>query len=110
MVAVELRIQRPDSNYAEWEAVAVLRADGEQVEVEGDSDKFDLTLPAVSLTTGKQVRYEDDPEDWARSLPTVYHAPDFEAVVVHDTAPPKSVVLEREHVVVEETIERHAVR
>lgn len=109
MVTVEIRVQHFDSDHVAWETIARLHADGQQVEMEGDIDRFDLELPVVSLTAGTQIRYEDDPEEWARSLPTVYHAPDFEAVVVADTAPPKTVVVEREHVVVEETTERHAV-
>lgn len=109
MVVVELREQRAESGHVEWETVAVLHVDGERVEIDGDGAKIDRSLPALSLTTGKQIRFDEDPEEWARSLPTVFHAPDFEAVVVQDTAPPKVMILERQSVAVEETSERHAV-
>lgn len=109
MVVVELREQRAESGHVEWETVAVLHVDGESVEIDGDGTKIDRSLPALSLTTGKQILFGEDPEEWARSLPTVFHAPDFEAVVVQDTAPPKTMILERQSAVVEETSERHAV-
>ncbi|MDP9385844.1 MAG: hypothetical protein M3P50_11550 [Actinomycetota bacterium] len=80
----------------------MLRVDGGHVAIEGDEGRLDRSLPALSLSTGKQVRFEDDPEDWARSLPTVLHAPDFEAVVVEDSSPPKTPIHEREPVAVEE--------
>lgn len=109
MVVVELREQRLESDHLEWETVAVIRVDGETVEVKGDEARIDRSLPALSLSTGKQIRFEDDPEEWARSLPTVFHAPDFEAVVVEDTAPSKTMILERQSVAVEDSAAPHVV-
>jgi hypothetical protein len=108
MVTVELRSQPVESDHLGWETIAVLRADGEQVEIQGDADKLDRSLPVISLTTGRQLRYEDNPEDRARSLPTLYHAPDFMAVVVEDSDPSSTPVVEREDVSVDETSRHHA--
>ena len=44
-------------------------------------------MPVLSLRTGQRVRFEDDPEEWARNLPTVFHAPDLVVVVIEDDNP-----------------------
>jgi hypothetical protein len=100
MVTVELRAQHVERDDVEWETIAVLRANGRQVEVTGDAGRLDRSLPVISLTSGRRLRYEDDPEEWARSLPTVYHAPDFLAIVVEDSDPPASPFIERQQVIV----------
>jgi hypothetical protein len=100
MVTVELRAKHIGSDRLEWETISVLRADERHVELTGDADKLDRSLPVISLTSGRRLHYEDDPEEWARSLPTVYNAPDLLAVVVEDTDPPASRLIERERVVV----------
>lgn len=110
MVTVELRSQPAESDHVEWETIAVLHVDGQRVDVSGDADRLDRSLPVISLTTGRRLRYEDDPEDWARSLPTVYHAPDFMAVVVEDSDPPAAPAVEREDVFVRETSHHPAAR
>lgn len=85
-----------------------LQVDGAHITLQGDPTKLDRSLPVLSLSTGEQIRFEDDPEEWARSLPTVLHAPDFEAAVVHDTDPPKTPVVERQSVAVDEIPAPHA--
>lgn len=110
MVNVEIRSQYVESAHVEWETIVLLRVDGQQVEVSGDAGRLDRSVPVISLKTGRRLRYEDDPEDWARSLPTVYHAPDFMAVVIEDTDPPSAPVVERKDVVVDETSHHPAAR
>lgn len=110
MVTVELRTQHVESNHVEWETIASLHVDGSHVHVEGDVDKLDRSLPVISLTSGHRLQYEDDPEEWARSLPTLYHAPDFMAVVVEDSDPPETLAVEREDVHVDETSHHAAAR
>jgi hypothetical protein len=110
MVTVELRSQPVESDHVEWETIAVLRVDGTNAEVQGDADRLDRSLPVISLTSGRHLHYEDDPEEWARSLPTVYHAPDFMAVVVEDSDPPATPPVAREDVFVDETSHHHAAR
>lgn len=110
MVNVEIRSQDVESAHVEWETIVVLRVDGQHVEVSGDAGGFDRSLPVISLTTARRLRYEDDPEDWARGLPTLYHAPDFMAVVVEDSDPPAAPAVEREDVVLDETPHRPAAR
>src|SRR5215207_11270192 len=87
MVSIELRTQSVESNSVEWETIVLLLADGGHIEVEGDAASLDLSVPVISVTSGSRLYCEDDPEEWARSLPTVYHAPDFMGVVVDDTDP-----------------------
>jgi hypothetical protein len=110
MVTVELRSQPAESDHVEWETIAVLHVDGQRVDVSGDADRLDRSLPVISLTTGRRLRFEDDREDWARSLPTLYHAPDFMAVVVEDSDPPSAPDVEREDVALDETSHHPAAR
>lgn len=110
MVTVELRTQHVESDHVEWETIVSLRVDGSHVHVEGDGDKLDRSLPVISVTSGRRLQYEDDPEEWARSLPTLYHAPDFMAVVVDDSDPPEAPAVEREDVRVAETSHHPATR
>jgi len=106
MVSIELRTQSVESNSVEWETIVLVLADGGHIEVEGDAASLDLSVPVISVTSGSRLYCEDDPEEWARSLPTVYHAPDFMAVVVDDTDPPATREREREYVSVPETSHR----
>lgn len=86
MIEIELRTPErdPRTHEVRWTPLARLRVAGRTFEVEGDDRILDFSLPVPSLRTGEIVRFEDDPEEWARNLPTVYHAPDLVVAVIDD--------------------------
>lgn len=89
---IELELRTPQAGFAAgheviWEAVTRLRVAGRVHEVSGEERLIDFSMPVLSLRTGQQVRFEDDPEEWARNLPTVFHAPDLVVVVIEDDNP-----------------------
>lgn len=90
MIELELRTPQAGvaaSHEAIWEPVARLRVEGHVHEVSGEQRLIDFSMPVLSLRTGQQIRFEDDPEEWARNLPTVFHAPDLVVVVIEDDNP-----------------------
>jgi hypothetical protein len=90
MIELELRTPQAGaaaSHEAVWEAVARLRVAGHVHEVSGEERLIDFSMPVLSLRTGQQIRFEDNPEEWARNLPTVFHAPDLVVVVIEDDNP-----------------------
>jgi hypothetical protein len=90
MIELELRTPQAGvaaSHEAIWEPVARLRVEGHAVEISGEERLIDLGMPVLSLRTGQQIRFEDDPEEWARNLATVFHAPDLVVVVIEDDNP-----------------------
>ncbi len=105
MIELELRTPRAGAatnHEAIWEPVARLRVEGRAVESSGEERLLDFSMPVLSLRTGQQLRFEDDPEEWARNLATVFHAPDLVVVVIEDDNPiPQQLLsteLEREPV------------
>ena len=94
MVIVELQTPVVDreTETVEWKSLVVLRVDGHQHEIEGDEGILDLALVITSLSTGEPITFDQAPDDWARSLPGAYRAPDLLATVVHDDDPSVSDV------------------
>jgi hypothetical protein len=89
MVEIEIRtpVYNEESEQIEWEALAVLRADGDELTAVGN--KAVVTPgPVVSVTTGESVHPEDNAEDWARSLPDAFRSGDLVAIVIRDDDPP----------------------
>jgi hypothetical protein len=89
---IELELRTPTAGTAasrevSWEPVARLRVTGHVHEVSGEERLIDFSMPVLSLRTGQQIRFEDDPEEWARNLPTIFHAPDLVVVVIDDDNP-----------------------
>ncbi len=91
MVEVEIRTPTYDeeSQTISWHAVALLRAEGEEITVYGDDHTILQFIPVMSITHGKTITAEDDVEEWARSLPYAYRSGDLVAVVLHDDDPPE---------------------
>jgi hypothetical protein len=105
---IELELRTPQAGLAAdhevvWEAVARLRVAGHVHEVSGEERLIDFSMPVLSLRTGQRIRFEDDPEEWARNLPTVFHAPDLVVVVIEDDNPIPANLLHPD-------VERQAVR
>jgi hypothetical protein len=89
MIEIELRTPQtdPESHETAWRPVVRMRVAGGVPEASGDDRILDFTMPVPNLRTGTSVRFEDDPEEWARNLGTVYHAPDLVVVVIEDDNP-----------------------
>jgi hypothetical protein len=88
---VELQIRSPvlndETNEVEWTVRTQLRVSGEIVEVEGDEQLIDFSVPVVSLRTGELLLFEKDREEWARNLPNAYRAGDYVVEVFQDDDP-----------------------
>jgi hypothetical protein len=88
---VELQIRSPSLNEEtreiEWVVLTRLRVAGEVVEVEGDDQLVDFSVPVVSLRTGELLLFEKDREEWARNLPNAYRAGDYVVEVFRDDDP-----------------------
>lgn len=89
MIEIELRTPQddPQGGGTAWRPIVRMRVVAGESEVTGDERILDFTMPVPNLRTGKSVRFEDDPEEWARNLGTVYHAPDLVVVVIEDDNP-----------------------
>lgn len=97
MVSVELHENvQTQHGHGEWRTVASLEVDGSQYNVRDPDHRLDMSLSVIS--GGRRLLFADDPEEWARRLPSAYHAPDLYAVVVHDDNPPAEVEVERRNV------------
>lgn len=97
MIEIELRTPQRDERTDEvrWTPVARLRVAGQTSEVDDPAQILDFTLPVPSLRTGEIVTFDDDPEEWARNLATVYHAPDLVVAVIDDDNPIPAEALHR---------------
>lgn len=94
MVVVEIRtpIYDEESSHITWQGLALVKADGQDLDIYGDANLVAADEPGVlDLATGKQLLSNEDPEAWARNLPAAYRAGDLVAVVVLDTDPPEDV-------------------
>jgi hypothetical protein len=89
MVEVEIRtpIYDEESQEIVWRPLALVRADGDDLEVFGDGSCVPLD-PVVSMSSGKSVEAADNPEEWARNLPYAYRSGDLAAVIRRDDDPP----------------------
>ena len=89
MIEIELRTPQtdPTNRTTTWRPIVHMRVFGGVPEVSGEDRILDFSMPVPNLRTGTSVRFEDDPEDWARNLGTVYHAPDLVVVVIEDDNP-----------------------
>jgi hypothetical protein len=89
MVEVEIRIQsyNEETQQIEWHVRALVRADGNSLDVYGDASLVPDDA-VVSVSTGSQVHPGDDPEDWTRNLPYAYRSGNPVAVIRHDDNPP----------------------
>jgi hypothetical protein len=89
MIELELlttqRHARPKSNV--WVSVASLSANGSSYTVRDPMGLVDLTLKAPSPRHPKPIAFEEDQEEWIRTLPLVYNAPDLMPTVLQDTNP-----------------------
>jgi hypothetical protein len=88
MVEVEIRapIHNEESETIEWVPLALVRADGGDLEIYGE-----IAVPpdpVMSIATGKPVEQANDPEEWARNLPGAYRSGDLAAVILRDDNPP----------------------
>lgn len=90
MVEIEIRtpIYNEESEQIEWKALAVIRADSDQLIAVGDKSVV-MPGPVLSVTTGETVDPRDNPEEWARSLPDAFRAGDLVAVVIRDEDAPR---------------------
>jgi hypothetical protein len=75
------------SNEVEWAVLGSVRVSGESIELEGDDNLIDFSIPVVSLRTGELVLFEQDREEWARNLPNAYRAGDYVVEVYRDDEP-----------------------
>jgi hypothetical protein len=92
MVVVEIRtpIYDEESSEITWRGLALVKADGQSLDIYGDADLVAVDEPGIlDLATGKQLLASENPEVWARNLPAAFRAGDFVAVVVLDTDPPE---------------------
>ncbi len=91
MVAVEIRtpVYDEESNKVTWHGRAIVRAEGETLDIYGDHEVIDAGISIVDPQTGRSIRGMEDPEAWARSLPCAYRSGDLIAVVLVDTDPPE---------------------
>jgi hypothetical protein len=89
MIEIELRTPQddPQDHTTSWRPIVHMRVQGGVAEVSGERDVLDFNLPVPNLRTGASVLFEEDPEEWARNLGTVYHAPDLVVVVIDDDNP-----------------------
>jgi hypothetical protein len=93
MVVVEIcaPIYDEESNQIESRMRALVKAEGEDLEITGDANVLgDQLFAVVDIQTGKQLTSNDDPEAWARNLPYAYRSGDLVARVVIDTDGPKT--------------------
>jgi len=91
MVVVEIRapVYDEESGQVEWRLRALVKADGAQLEITGDTTVLgDKHFSVVDIQTSARLSRSDDPEVWARNLPHAYRAGDLVARVVIDTNPP----------------------
>lgn len=88
MVEVEIRTQsyNEETGDIEWAVRALVRADGDTLDIYGDEDLVPRD-PVLSISTGEQVHPGDDAEDWARNLPYAYRSGNPVAVIRHDDNP-----------------------
>jgi hypothetical protein len=85
---VTIEFCRPTWDGDDVAVVAVLTVKGRDAKVEGAmAGVIDLTMPVMSLNHARSLRFDEDPEEWARSLPGSYRAPDLFARVVADDNP-----------------------
>ena len=61
----------------EYQHVADVWVNGQEVHVEGDSSVFSTSIPVVEPESGERLTFEADPERWARALPTAYRSGDL---------------------------------
>jgi hypothetical protein len=89
MIEIEVRTPQadPDTHETTWQPIVHMRVEGGIPEVTGEDRVLDFSMPVPNLRTGVSIRFEDDPEEWARNLGTVYHAPDLVVVVIDDDNP-----------------------
>jgi hypothetical protein len=98
MIEIELRTPQRDERTDEvrWTPIARLRVAGPTSDVHDPGEVLDFSLPVPSLRTGEIIRFDDDPEEWARNLATVYHAPDLVVAVIDDDNPIPAEALHRD--------------
>lgn len=106
MVTVEL-VENILTEYGhgEWRTVAsIVVANGEH-EIRDPDGVLDLERTALSVSNpGRLLAFADDPEEWARSLPSVYHAADLHAIVIKDDNPPVIADVERREIVLPDAL------
>jgi hypothetical protein len=97
MVRVELHESVPtEHGHGEWKIAASLEVEGTSFNLRDPEHQLDMSLSVIS--GDRRLLFSDDPEEWARRLPSAYHAPDLYAVVVHDDNPPAEPQIERRDV------------
>ncbi|MGH2782889.1 MAG: hypothetical protein ACRDLA_16065 [Thermoleophilaceae bacterium] len=100
MVSVELHENvLTEHGHGEWRVVASLEVEGADYDLRDPEHRLDMSLSVLSASeSGRRLVFADQPEEWARSLPSAYHAPDMHAVVTHDDNPPARLEVERQTV------------
>ena len=90
MVEVEITvpIHNEETERVESVRVALVRADGAEIEIIGDASAVP-PAPVVSITTGESVEPAENLEEWARNLPYAYRSGNPRATVLHDDNPPQ---------------------
>ena len=71
----------------DFQHLADVWVNGQDVHVEGDGSVFSTSVPVVEPESGERLTFEADPERWARALPTAYRSGDLlVSVIVRDYA------------------------
>jgi hypothetical protein len=68
--------------------VTRVRAEGNQLDAEGEETDFDRHQRVLSLRDGQPVRADEDAEEWLRGLTVSYRTPNLWVEIVEDTDPP----------------------
>jgi hypothetical protein len=85
---VKIELCRPAWTEEGIEVVAVIVANDRDVSVDGDmAEMIDLSMPVMSVNEHRPIHLHENAEEWTRSLPGAYRAPDLFARVVADDHP-----------------------
>jgi hypothetical protein len=93
-----LRVIR-DGQPCEAELAARVRADRDEISVEGpEPELIDRSQRVLNLRDGATITCPDNPEEWVRGLAVSFRTPYLSARVVEDTNPLPDVEIEPAHV------------
>lgn len=87
MIRVELLRAEFDGRTVDWQRLALIQAQGEEVTCQGDASLLNFDVPVVDLRNKQQLLFNDNPEEWVRGLPTMFRGGDVVVHVLEDTNP-----------------------